>query len=124
MKTSEVHDNLSKLLVGKLQKYQKRRLDSTSCVEMYREIFDTLVEVMSQTGAKLTNESMNVLSQLYYDSVTVTDDSGRKQELDPNIFTKRASLRDIETRELTLLAMMFNGSPYSPLFIHEYKRRS
>jgi len=57
---------------------------------------------------------------MYYDSVTINGN----QDLDPHIFTQRAKLSNIETKELALLATMMNGTPFAAPFIGEIKRRS
>ena len=57
---------------------------------------------------------------MYYDSVTINVD----QELDPNIFTERACLSKINTKEIALMAMMFNHTPFATSFISEIKKRS
>ena len=54
------------------------------------------------------------------DSISIND----TQELDPNIFTQRAKLENIETKELALMAVMMSGTPFAIPFIHEVKRRS
>jgi hypothetical protein len=46
------------------------------------------------------------------------------QELDPNIFTQRAKLENIETRELALMALTLNGTDFTIPIIQEVKRRS
>lgn len=119
-----IHDSLSQLLVKKLEKHNGSRLSSETCTSIYRDIFDSLVEIFQASQTKISNEGMNLLAQLYYDSVTIKDNKGSSQELDPNIFDKKASPENIETKELAMLATMFNGTPFGDLFIHVVKRRS
>ena len=80
-----------------------------------------MVEVFEASNSGITNEAMNYLSQAYYDSVSVNE-SG--QELDPNIFSQRAKLENIETREIALMAVMLNHTDFAIPLIHEIKRRS
>ena len=62
---------------------------------------------------------MNYLSQQYYDGVLING----HQELDPDIFTQRAKLDGISTEELTLLAVMLNGTDFAVPLIEEVKKR-
>jgi hypothetical protein len=125
MKEPRVHEAISKLLLQKLEKYQTGdvSLNLVTCTNIYQDIFDTLVDTLSEAKVEITNESMNYLAQQYYDAVTIKS-GGTMYELDPNIFDKRAKIENIETRELTLLAVMMNGSDFAVPLIHEVKRRS
>jgi hypothetical protein len=120
MKNQKLHDSISKLLTEKLSKRKGQNLNNSACVEIYNDIFFTLSEVIEKSSLPLTNESVNFLSQMYYDSITINDN----EELDPNIFTQRAKLENIETKELSLMAVMMNGTPFAIPFISEVKRRS
>lgn len=121
MKTSKLNDSFSQLFEQKLKKYTKEHsLNATTCTMIYSELFETLVEIFEQSNVKITNESMNYVAQMYYDSILINGN----QELDPNIFNQRASLKNIETKELALLAMMFNHSDFATPFIYEIKHRS
>jgi hypothetical protein len=115
-----VHESITKLLLDRLKKYKQERLDSQTCIAIYREIFSTLQEVIQTSSIPLGNESINLLSQMYYDSVTIN----ANQQLDPNIFTQLASLGNIPTEELGLMATMMNGTPFAPFFVSEIKKRS
>jgi hypothetical protein len=46
------------------------------------------------------------------------------QELDPYIFTHRAKVTEINTKELALLATMLHGTDFSFPIIEEIKKRS
>ena len=120
----QIHDSLSKLLVKRLEKYNGSRLKKETCTSIYKEIFDCLVQVFQESKVEISNESMNLLSQLYYDSVEIKDNAGSQQELDPNIFDKKAKFENIQTKELAMLATLFNGTAFAPLFIHAVKKRS
>lgn len=120
----QIHDALSALLTSRLSKYSGQRFDSTTCKLIYQDMFECIVDVFQESGASLSNESVNLVAQMYYDSVTVKDNCGAPQVLDPNIFDKLAKTENIETRELAMLATMFNGTPFAPIFIHAVKRRS
>jgi hypothetical protein len=89
-------------------------------MEIYGDIFFTLTEIVKQAGTPLNNESVNLLAQMYYDSVTINGN----QELDPTIFTQRAKLENVPTKQLALLATMMNFTPFGDIFISEVKRRS
>jgi hypothetical protein len=62
---------------------------------------------------------MNYLAQQYYDSIKINN----KHELDPNIFTQRAKLENIKTKEVALLAVMMRGTDFIIPLVQEIKRR-
>lgn len=115
-----IHESVSKLLVLRLGKYKDTTLNKETCTLIYQDIFDGIVDLFQTSNVKISNESMNLLSQMYYDSVTINNN----QELDPNIFSQRASLKNIETKELAMLGTLFSNTPFATLFIVEVKRRS
>ncbi len=117
---SRLHDSISKLLTERLSKRKGQKLDKSACIEIYNDIFFTLSEVIKSSNVPLSNESVNLLSQMYYDSISINDN----QELDPNIFTQRAKLENIVTEEISLMAVMMSGTPFALPFIAEVKRRS
>lgn len=121
MKPQELHNTLAKLLGSKLEPLTKgdRELNLVTCVEIYSTIFDTLVECLTEANVNVTNESMNYLAQQYYDAVLING----TQELDPEIFTQRAKLDGIETKELALLAVMVSGTDFAVPIIREIKQR-
>lgn len=116
----QIHESLSKLLVNKLEPYKDEKLNSSTCISIYTDIFNCLVEVFQESQIPITNEAVNLLAQMYYDSVKING----KEELDPNIFDKRAKLENVTTKELAMLGTMFSNTPFAPIFIYEVKRRS
>lgn len=120
----QIHDSLSVLLTKKLEKHSGSRLNVETCTSIYRDIFDCILEVFQESHTEVSNEGVNLLAQMYYDSISIKDNNGGTQELDPNIFDKRAKLENLETKELAMMAVLFNGTPFAPLFIHAVKRRS
>ena len=90
---------------------------------MYQDIFYSLTEIFKESETPLGNESANFLAQMYYDCVTLQTTSG-PMELDPNIFEKRATMSNIPTKELALMATMMKGTPFASPLISEIKRRS
>lgn len=124
MKVSQFNEVITKLLTEKLKQHSKKgkNLDLVACVDIYQTIFDCLVEVFKTAGIGLTNESTNYLAQQYYDSVIVNDHDDH-EELNPNIFTRRAKMENIETKELALLAVMLNHTDFAIPLIQEIKRR-
>lgn len=118
-----IDEAVTKLLTDRLQKRVDQRLNRETCVEIYQDIFYTLTEIFKESQAPLGNESANLLSQMYYDCVTVKSSAG-PMELDPTIFDKRASMDNIPTKELALLASMMTGTPFASVFISEVKKRS
>lgn len=119
MKVSKFNEAVTKLLVERLKKFNGKSNDLVTSVEIYQEIFETLAELMETSNVQITNESMNYLAQQYYDGVLINDN----QELDPNIFTQRAKLENIETKEIALLAVMLSGTDFAVPLIAEIKRR-
>lgn len=117
----EIHRTISQLLSTKLQAItaEQRELNLVTCVEIYSTIFDTLVEVVQEAGLPVTNEGMNYLAQQYYDGIQVNGG----QELDPEIFTQRAKVENIETKELALLAVMLSGTDFALPVLAEIKKR-
>jgi len=120
MKQQNFHESISTLLVERLSKRKNQALNRATCIEIYNDIFFTLSEVIKTAATPLSNESVNFLSQMYYDSININE----TQELDPNIFTQRASLKNIETKEIALMAVMLNGTEFAVPFISEVKQRS
>lgn len=122
MKPQEFHQTITKLLDAKLRPVvtEQRELNLVTCVEIYTMIFDALVEVITEASVEITNEGMNYLAQTYYDAVLINGN----QELDPHIFTKRARVEDIATKELALLAVMLNGTDFALPIREEIKKRS
>lgn len=120
MTTRNVNEAFEKLITEKLKIYNEKTLDLVTCVEVYQTIFNTLVEVFEASRIQLTNESVNWLAQEYYDCVSVN----QNQTLNPHIFSQRAKLELIETKELALLATFMNGTDFTIPLIKEIKRRS
>ena len=120
MQGKVLHESISKLLTNRLSKRNGEKFNSSVCSEIYQDIFFSLSEMIKESSVPITNESVNFVAQMYYDVITINGG----QELDPNIFTQRASLSNVETKEIALMAMMFNKTPFAIPFIAEVKRRS
>ena len=122
MKPQELHQTIAKLLQSKLEPLitDGRELNLLTCVEFYTTIFETLVEVVEAAELPISNEGMNYLAQQYYDGIKINN----TQELDPEIFTQRAVVENIETKELALLAVILNGTDFAMPIIAEIKKRS
>lgn len=115
-----IHESISKLLSSKLEKHKNEKLNTSSCVAIYQDIFETFVDVFQESKLDISNEAMNMICQMYYDAITINGN----QELDPNIFSQRANVKNIETKELALLASFFSNTPFAAPFILEVKKRS
>lgn len=115
-----IHESVSRILNDRLQRRLSQSLSRETCTEIYQDIFFTLSELIKESNTPLGNEAVNMISQMYYDSVTVNGG----QELDPTIFSQRAKLENIPTKELALMATMMNGTPFGDIFIGAVKRRS
>jgi hypothetical protein len=119
MSKSKVEELITKLLNERLQKRIDQKLTTSTCSEIYQDIFFTISEIVKEARTPLSNESVNLLAQMFYDSVKINGG----QELDPNIFTQRAKIENVPTNELALLATMMNGTPYGDIFVSAVKRR-
>jgi len=117
---------LSNLIEAKLQKLlieskdENHSLNHASCLMIYHEIFNTCVEVFNETNVSISNEAMNYIAQQYYDSVLVNG----QYPLDPNVFDKRASVKEIATKELTIIATILGANDMSVETIMEIRHRS
>lgn len=135
LKPQQFHKAISQLLAEKLKPFEPqpgetpKDLNLVTCVEIYTEIFNTMVEVITEanlgsgdaaTGQGITNEGMNYLAQSYYDGILING----IQELDPEIFTQRAKLENVSTEELTLLAVMLSGTDFALDVLEELKKRT
>lgn len=118
-----IQESVNTLLTEKLKKYVADKADKTTFTKIYEEIFYTFVDLFQESNAKMSNEAVNLISQMYYDSIVLQSSAG-PMELDPNIFDKRAKLEEVSTRELALLATMFRDTDYATICILEIKRRS
>lgn len=122
MKNGEFHKAVSALLTERMRPLAtgQHALNTSACIEIYTLIFDSLVELIAEAKTPLTNEAVNYLAQQYYDAVQVNG----KQELDPNIFTQRAKIDNISSKELVLLSMMLSGTDFVLPVVAEIKKRS
>lgn len=119
-KIENFHKAISQILVEKLTQYRGKSASKDNCMQIYQTIFLSLQEIFVTSGVTLTNEAMNYLAQQYYDGVTI---NGR-DELDPNIFTVRASLDNIETKEIALMAMLLKGTDFAYPLYEKIRSRS
>lgn len=122
-KSNKVHPTISKILEEKLKKVisSGSSLNSNVCIEFYNVIFNEIANLFEKSHITLTNEAMNYIAQMYYDAVSIND---TEDGLDPSIFLQRANLKNLETREIALLALMFTNTPFCIPMIAEIKRRS
>ena len=121
-KHGNFYEAISKLLVKNLDKYKEKSLNRETCISIYQTIFETLQQVVegAQLQSSISNESMNWLAQAFYDSVSINNN----QETDPNIFTQRASLDKVPTKELAFLAVMLKDTAFAGPVVGTIKRRS
>jgi len=124
LKPAQFHQVFSQLLGQKLKRFEpkgdeKLDLNLVTCVEIYTEIFNTCVEVITGAEMEVTNEGMNYLAQCYYDGILING----IQELDPDIFTQRAKVENMDTEELTLLAVLLSGTDFALDVLQEIKKR-
>lgn len=113
---------VTKLITDKLRDRAFTKANKTTCIEIYQLIFETLVEVFEKSGADkiLQNEAMNYTAQQIYSGVLLNN----SEELDPNIFDKLATVKNISTKELAFLVLFFNNTDFRYPIIEEIKLRS
>ena len=115
-----IHESVSKLLTHRLEKYKSKSLNNETCTLIYQEIFNSFVDLFQESKIEISNEAMNLLAQMYYDAVKINS----TEDLNPNIFEKKASVKNIETKELAMLGTMLSGTAFAEPMIFEVKRRS
>lgn len=122
--TNKLSEAIDRALNARLKQFTSSTATRATCLQIYNEIFQCLVEVFEmfsdRSSVELTNEALNFLAQMYYDSIVIN----QNQELDPNIFTQRASVKNLETKELALLGLMFSGTELAIPFVQEVRHRS
>jgi hypothetical protein len=118
--TPSAHDSINRLINERLSRRLSDKLNKETCMQIYGDIFYALSEVFEKVGTPLDNEAVNLLSQMYYDSVTVNGN----QELDPDIFTQRAKFENIPTKQLALMCTMYTNTPFAPIFISQIRKRN
>lgn len=122
--TQSVHESITKLLESNLvhtqQTHNITKLNLYACTKFYESIFNTVVEVVQNAQLKIDNEAVNYVAQQYYDGTLING----KHELDPNIFDKRATLDNVPTKELIVLAAMFKGTDFLSPVVKVLKSRN
>lgn len=121
-KHGNFYEAISKLLLKNLEQYKSKSLSKETCLSIYNTIFETIQNVVesAELQSSVSNESLNWLAQALYDSVSING----TQETDPNIFTQRAKLDNIPTKELAFLAMLLRDTPFVGPVVATIKRRS
>jgi len=118
--SNRMQEAISNLLVNRMKlEFRDLSLNDDTCNRIYRTIFDTVVEVFVASNMKLSNEFVNYVAQQYYDAVAINGNN----RLNPNIFTQRAKLDDINLTELRFMAIFFKDTDHIVPVIHELKRR-
>ena len=115
-----ISEAVEKLLTSKLQKRVEEKLNRQTCIEIYTDIFYTLTNLFEKSNIGLSNESVNLLSQIYYDTIKINN----TEELDPSIFSKKASFDEIPSKELSLISSLFSGTDIGSLFLLHLKKRT
>ena len=118
-----LNSHITGILGERLRYFVGMGNDHKTSLEVYMVVFNVLSDIFNNANIKLSDEGVNYLAQLYYDALSV---NGQEEAgFDPNIFTQRASLKNIRTEELILYANMFKDvPPFAYEFITEIKHRS
>jgi hypothetical protein len=101
---------------------KSRKLDRTFCIECYSIIFHAVEDILKAVNVGIENEGANWISQGYYDCVSLNGNEANG--LDPNIFTQRASLKNIGNVELVKMFAILRGSPFALEIAQEIKSRN
>lgn len=115
----QLHEVLVPLLEQKLKQFAGHDLNLHSCVLIYQEIFGTISDIVINAGVQISNEAVNYIAQQFYDGAKINN----KHVLDPNIFTQRAKLENIETEELKVVALLLKGTDFLPPIVTALKKR-
>jgi hypothetical protein len=115
-----ITEAINKLISSKLEKRVTEKLDRATCIEIYSDIFYSFSELFKNSEIELSNESVNLLSQIYYDTVKVNG----TQDLDPEIFSKKASFDEVSSKDLSIISALFSGSDIGALFYYHLKKRT
>ena len=116
---SRFHVAIAQLLTAKLEEFKTSSLDDSMCIQIYTSIFNTLVELFKAAKAPIGNEAVNYIAQQYYDGILIND----THELNPNIFTPRAALENIPTKELAFMAVALAGTDFRIPILEAIKKR-
>lgn len=114
------HESFSKLLEARLMNDFGAQSLKNKALQIYVTIFETLTELFREAQIPLGNESANYIAQQYYDGILINDN----QPLDPNIFSERAKLENIPTKELAFISMLLQGTDFRLPVVAEIKKRS
>lgn len=96
-------------------------LTRETCLRLYEFIFNTVGDVFTTAGMRLSNDFINYVAQEFYSAIEI---NGREQQLDRNIFTRRVQLGDVKTIELHMLAVLFRGTDGFFEIYQEIRKRS
>lgn len=117
---SDFHKAFSLLLQQKTEYLKNKGLTRGVCTQFYTTIFGCLANILENGGIQISNEAVNYIAQQYYDGILINN----SQELDPNIFDKRANLENIPTKELILMAVMLKKTDFVWPIIETIKKRN
>lgn len=117
----DFHTAFSQLLEVSFESFKGEKLNRTTCIKFYTMIFNSLTDLLMKSGIQICNEAANYVAQCYYDGVVLNEN---EQGLDPNVFTQRAKLENIPTKDLGLIAVMLKKTDFVWPLIEELKRRN
>jgi len=113
------HDIFSDQLRLILGKYRDDRLNDSTCSLIYQDIYQQLLEVLKGSSLNVHQDTVNWLSQQYYDGIKINGNSS----LNPNIFRKRPNLTDLPTKDLVVLLAMTQKTGFARDVAEELKKR-
>ena len=114
---------ITKILNDKLKQILQTKLCKSTCLTIYCLIFDTVVEIFEKSSEKLnykfSNEAINWISQSIYNTIHINNTD---LTLDPKIFTQKASLSNIEKKELIILFTLFKDATFAQEIYFQIKK--
>lgn len=117
--TSSFSTLMDEMIQNRLQLFVDRKVDRQTMMEIYATIFNTVSDVFASSNVNLSNEAVNLAAQVYYDDLDI---NGRN-EVDSEIFTRRAKPENVPNHELVVLTMLWKDHPNGQVFLRELKRR-
>jgi hypothetical protein len=113
---------LKKMMQAKIQKYLNKKINKSTCLQIYNDIFLCIQEIVLMVpdlNNVITEKGINYIAQSYYDMIEIN----KGVNLNPNIFTKRVTVHDLPTKELSFCGILLMGTPLVSEVVNTVKSR-
>lgn len=97
----------SGILSTKLKSFSGQPISRSTSLEIYQVAFNLLADLLTECEIQIRNDAINYIAQLYYDCISING----SDELDENIFTKRVTVQDLKTEELSFIIELLHTEP-------------